>query len=123
VWEDRGPAIREKLPAWGERVFGSVFADGQARFAYERARDRGLEVIFRSADPALLGLPCRKSLAIDEELGNRPGMAGTYHQLGVTAQQRGRLGEADDWYRKALAIEEELGDLPGSSFRSRSAIT
>ena len=57
VWEDRGPAIREKLPKWGEQVFGSVFADGPARFAYERARDRGLELIFRSTDPALLGLP------------------------------------------------------------------
>src|ERR1700761_8023822 len=35
VWEDRGPAIREKLGPWGERVFESIFADGQARFAYE----------------------------------------------------------------------------------------
>jgi tetratricopeptide (TPR) repeat protein len=57
VWEDRGPAIREKLVGWGDQVFGSVFADGPARFAYERARDRGLEVLFRSADPGLLGLP------------------------------------------------------------------
>jgi tetratricopeptide (TPR) repeat protein len=47
-------------------------------------------------------------------------MATTYHQLGVaaqdrgslTAQDRGRLDEAEDWYRKALTIEEELGDLP-----------
>jgi hypothetical protein len=57
VWEERGPAIREKLAGWGDLVFGSVFADGPARFAYERARDRGLEVLFRSADPGLLGLP------------------------------------------------------------------
>ena len=41
----------------GDQVFGSVFGAGQARFAYERARDRGLEVVFRSADPGLLGLP------------------------------------------------------------------
>jgi hypothetical protein len=33
VWEERGPAIREKLAGWGELVFGSVFADGPARFA------------------------------------------------------------------------------------------
>ncbi len=57
VWEDHGPAVREKLNPWGEQVFGSVFSDGPARFAYERARDRGLEVIFRSTDPGLLGLP------------------------------------------------------------------
>ena len=40
-------------------------------------------------------------------------MAGTYHQLGITAQARGRLDEAEDWYRKALTIEEELGNRPG----------
>ena len=40
-------------------------------------------------------------------------MAITYHQLGITAQDRGRLDEADDWYRKSLTIKEELGDRPG----------
>ena len=54
----------------------------------------------------------RKSVAIEEELGDRSGMASTYRQLGITAQNRGRLDEADDWYRKSLAIEEELGDRP-----------
>ncbi len=34
-----------------------MFGAGPARFAYERARDRGLEVVFRSAEPGLLGLP------------------------------------------------------------------
>jgi tetratricopeptide (TPR) repeat protein len=57
VWEDRGPAVRGKLAGWGDLVFGSVFGAGPARFAYERARDRGLEVVFRSAEPGLLGLP------------------------------------------------------------------
>ena len=40
-------------------------------------------------------------------------MASTYHQLGMTAQDRGRLDEAEDWYRKSLTIKEELGDRPG----------
>src|SRR5579863_1627768 len=57
VWEERGPDVQEKLADWGKQVFGSVFGDGPARFAYERARDRGLELVFRSDDPALLGLP------------------------------------------------------------------
>jgi tetratricopeptide (TPR) repeat protein len=57
VWEDRGPAVEGKLAGWGDLVFGSVFGTGPARFAYERARDRGVEVVFRSADPGLLGLP------------------------------------------------------------------
>ena len=40
-------------------------------------------------------------------------MATTYHQLGMTAQARGRLEEAGDWYRQSLTIEEELGNRPG----------
>jgi tetratricopeptide (TPR) repeat protein len=57
VWEQRGPAIQGRLDGWGEQVFGSLFDGGPARFAYERARDRGLELVFRSDEPALLGLP------------------------------------------------------------------
>ena len=57
VWQDRGPAVRDKLAGWGDQVFGSVFGGGPARDAYQRARDRGLEVVFRSAEPGLLGLP------------------------------------------------------------------
>ena len=55
----------------------------------------------------------RKSLAISEDLGNRPHMANSYHQLGIVAQDRGRLEEAEDWYRKSLAIKEDLGNRPG----------
>jgi tetratricopeptide (TPR) repeat protein len=51
----------------------------------------------------------RKSIAIDEDAGNRLGLAITYGQLGVAAQERGRLDEADKWYGKALQIDEELG--------------
>jgi tetratricopeptide (TPR) repeat protein len=57
VWEARGPAVQGKLAGWGDQVFGAVFGPGRARDAYQRARDRGLEVVFRSADPGLLGLP------------------------------------------------------------------
>ena len=57
VWEDRGPAVRGKLTGWGDEVFKSVFGAGPARDAYQRARDRGLEVVFRSDVPDLLGLP------------------------------------------------------------------
>jgi hypothetical protein len=40
-------------------------------------------------------------------------MARSYHQLGITAQDRRRLDEAEDWYRQSLTIFEELGDRPG----------
>jgi tetratricopeptide (TPR) repeat protein/tRNA A37 threonylcarbamoyladenosine biosynthesis protein TsaE len=55
----------------------------------------------------------RKSLTIDEELRDRPGMATGYHQLARVAQLRGRLEEAEAWNRKSLTIKEELGDRPG----------
>ena len=42
-----------------------------------------------------------------------PAWRATYHQLGITAQDRGRLDEAEDWYRKSLTIKEELGNRPG----------
>lgn len=57
VWEDRGPAVQAKLAGWGEQVFGAVFNSSRARDAYRRARDAGLELVFRSADPGPLGLP------------------------------------------------------------------
>ncbi|MGH8964804.1 MAG: tetratricopeptide repeat protein, partial [Actinomycetes bacterium] len=40
-------------------------------------------------------------------------LAVTYHQLGMVAQQRGHLDEAQQWYLKSLTITEELGDRPG----------
>jgi tetratricopeptide (TPR) repeat protein len=55
----------------------------------------------------------RQSLAIKEDLGNRPGVANSYHQLGTAAQDRGQLDQAEDWYRQSLAIREELGNRPG----------
>jgi tetratricopeptide (TPR) repeat protein len=55
----------------------------------------------------------RKSLEIEEKLGDRPGMARGYHQLGRLAQLRGQLDEAEAWYRKSLEIDEKLGNRPG----------
>ena len=55
----------------------------------------------------------RKSLAIEEQLGDRAGMATSYHQLGMVAQDRGDYDAALDWYRKSLAINEQLGNRAG----------
>jgi tetratricopeptide (TPR) repeat protein len=54
-----------------------------------------------------------KSLAIDEQLGNRAGMAVSYHQLGMVADNHGDYDAALDWYGKSLAIEEQLGNRAG----------
>jgi tetratricopeptide (TPR) repeat protein len=55
----------------------------------------------------------RKSLEIEEALGNRSGMAASYHELGRVAQRRGQLPQAEQWYRKSLEIEEALGNRRG----------
>ena len=59
AYEDQGPGIAARLPAWGEAVFGAVFGAGSARDAYQRMRARpvGLQVVIRSGAAPLLGLP------------------------------------------------------------------
>ena len=49
------------------------------------------------------------------KLGNQPGMATSYGQLGLLAQARGLLEEAEGWLMKALAIFEALGDEPNKA--------
>src|SRR5262249_7044382 len=55
----------------------------------------------------------RKSLEINEALGNRSGIALSYHNLGAVAQDRGDRAAAEGWYRKSLEINEALGNRPG----------
>ena len=57
VWEGRGLRVQDALLGWGDLVFGSVLGGGPARDVYQQARDKGLEVVIRSAVPWLLGLP------------------------------------------------------------------
>jgi tetratricopeptide (TPR) repeat protein len=52
----------------------------------------------------------RKSLTTFEALGDRPGLATVYHQLGRVAQHRGELAAAEQWYQKSLEIKEALGE-------------
>jgi len=40
-------------------------------------------------------------------------MASSYHQLGIVAEDRGDLLQAESWYRKSLEIEEALDNRPG----------
>jgi len=54
-----------------------------------------------------------RSLAIQDDLGDRPLMAASYHHLGIVAEMRGRLDEAEDWHTRSLAIKDDLGDRPG----------
>jgi hypothetical protein len=40
-------------------------------------------------------------------------MATSYHQLGMVAEGRGQLDDAERWYKKSLEIKEALGNRPG----------
>jgi hypothetical protein len=51
----------------------------------------------------------RKSLAIKQELGNRPGMALTLAQSGRLAEVQGRLPEALTWTVRCVAL---FGEVP-----------
>ena len=52
-------------------------------------------------------------MKIQEELGNKSGIAGTLHQLGTIHQQQGNYDEAVELYQKSLKIQEELGNKSG----------
>ena len=64
----------------------------------------------------------RQAIAVGEEIGFKPGLAGAYYHLGMLildrerpgeAQGRERLDEAEKLLGKALRIYEELGDKAG----------
>ncbi len=54
----------------------------------------------------------RKSLALDEELGRKEGMASDYNNLGLIYQDRGELDEAEAMFRKALILFQQVGANP-----------
>ncbi|OAB61292.1 hypothetical protein AY599_02025 [Leptolyngbya valderiana BDU 20041] len=58
----------------------------------------------------------RKSVAIEEELGRKEGMASDYSNLGVILRHGGDLEGAEAMHRKALAIDEELGRKEGMAY-------
>jgi len=50
-----------------------------------------------------------KSLAINDALGLKEGMATNYGHLGILYKTRGELDRAEEMYKKALTINEALG--------------
>ena len=82
-----GPAWRELPPARHRRA-AARRARRRRGLVQEVARDRG-----GARQPARHGR--------------------NYHQLGMVAQDRGALDDAEAWYKKSLAIKEALGDRPG----------
>lgn len=62
VYEDRGPQIADRLPAWGHRIFTSLFASSKPRDAYVAIRTRASqggwpELVVRSEHAGWLAVP------------------------------------------------------------------
>jgi tetratricopeptide (TPR) repeat protein len=118
-WETRG--LDQEAGAWADRILDATAGPGQA--PPEFGRSLWLYTTVRQATrqkdaglPDQAGQTYRRALAyLQDQAGTdwtRGNISVIYHQLGRTAQDRGRLDEAEDWYRKALTITEELGDRP-----------
>ena len=121
-WDTRG--LGQESAAWADRILDATTDPGQDTPAADTpAGSLWLNTTIRQAtrqkdagQPDQAARTYRQALAYlqdQPETGwTRAGISVLYHQLGMTAQDRGRLDEADDWYRKALIIKEELGDRP-----------
>jgi len=55
----------------------------------------------------------QRSLAISEQIGDRQGLAGTLHSIGIIHYYQGNYPRAIEYYTRSLKIREELGDKAG----------
>lgn len=97
VWQPEEQLCRETLSWLPERSSKSAdFLHQLGNVAYQRGDyDQALEWY-------------RKSLAINEELGNRAGMATSYHQLGILLTEQGMAEQGVPFTLQSLYIFLEL---------------
>ena len=119
-WGTRG--LSEEAAAWADRVLDAT--SGHDLGPPEAARSLWLYTTVTQANrqretgrPDQADQNYRQALAYlqdqPETDWTRDSISVIYHQLGITAQDRGRLDEAYDWYRNSLAIKEAVADRPG----------
>jgi tetratricopeptide (TPR) repeat protein len=119
-WDARGLGV--EAAAWADRILAATAGPGQGPDAaaeplwqytlgIQANRQQTAGQADQAAQTYLQILTWQQGQPQTE--WTRQSIAVTYHQLGITAQTRGRLDEADDWYRKSLAIKEELGNRTG----------
>jgi hypothetical protein len=68
----------------------------------------------------------RKSLEINEALGNRRGLATSYGRLGLLSEQRGDMNTALDWIVRCVALFDEFPHPsagPGPAYLARLTAT
>jgi tetratricopeptide (TPR) repeat protein len=121
-WDTRG--LSGEAATWAERITSVTTGPGQdtpvagtpagALWLYTTVRQASRQKDAGQPDQA--ARTYRLALAYlqnePETEWTRESSSFIYHRLGITAQVRGRLDEADDWYRKSLAIKESLPHRP-----------
>ena len=115
-WDTRG--LVGEAAAWADRIIDATADPGEASAV--PARDLWLYTIVHQGNKQhaagrldQAGQTYRQALAYLQDHPEtdriRENISVLYHQLGMTAQGRGQLDEAEDWYRQAIQIREELG--------------
>jgi tetratricopeptide (TPR) repeat protein len=124
-WDARGLAA--EADGWVNRVREAVeTADGQPPPLDSDARQLWVFMVDahagRQREAGLFDQAEHTHRAILDSLATQPQtreirghIAAATHQLGTVASDRGRLDEAEQWYRKSLTIYEELQDRPAMS--------
>ena len=119
-WDTRG--LGEEAKAWADRILDATVGHGQtppepasSLWLYTtigrgtRQKDAG--------QPDLAAQTYRHALAYLQDQPEtdltRGNISVIYNQLGMAAQDQGRLDEAEDCYRESLTIKEDLGNRPG----------
>ncbi|UCH93385.1 MAG: tetratricopeptide repeat protein [Candidatus Aminicenantes bacterium] len=58
----------------------------------------------------------QRSAKIKEEIGDKKGLAKTYHQMGMTYENKQEYETALHWYDKSFTIKKEINDIQGMIF-------
>jgi tetratricopeptide (TPR) repeat protein len=114
-WDARG--LGTESASWADRILAATADSGQRPVAsaeslwlYTLAHQAGRQRAAGQPDQA--EQTYRQILAwLQDQPATewiRENISVTYHQFGMTAWDRGRLDEADDWYKRAIQIREEL---------------
>ncbi|WP_375293973.1 tetratricopeptide repeat protein [Oscillatoria sp. HE19RPO] len=81
----------------------------QTKLAADTLLQQGFQQYLHSQYP-LAFQSLQECLALYQEIGDKPGMATSWGQLGYIELNRGNSDEAEHLYRQSLAIKTELGD-------------
>jgi tetratricopeptide (TPR) repeat protein len=122
-WDTRG--LGEEAGAWADQILNAMADLGQTLPG--PARSLWLHTTIRQANreseggqPDQAAQTYRHALTYLQEQPQTEwtseSISAIYHQLGRAAEDRGRLEEAEDWYRKSLTIKEERDSRAGVTF-------